>query len=54
LPANIVKDQFLVVNREFGYTKSYLKSIDLVLEYHRLATIVPKEILINILRELCR
>jgi putative sugar O-methyltransferase len=48
LPANIVKDQFLVVNREFGYTKSYLKSIDLVLEYHRLATIVPKEILINI------
>jgi len=44
----LVKDQFLVVNREFGYTKSYLKSIDLVLEYHRLATIVPKEILINI------
>jgi len=48
LPANLVRDQFLVVNREFGYFKSYLKAIDLVLEYHRLATIVPKEILINI------
>jgi len=48
LPANLVRDQFLVVNREFGYFKSYLKSIDLILEYHRLAKIVPKEILINI------
>jgi putative sugar O-methyltransferase len=48
LPANLVRDQFLIVNREFGYFKSYLKAIDLVLEYHRLAKIVPKEILINI------
>jgi len=48
LPANLVRDQFLVVNREFGYFKSYLKAIDLVLEYHRLARVVPKEILINI------
>ena len=48
LPANIVKDQFLVVNREFGYHLSYLKAIDLVLEYHRLGAIVPKEILFSI------
>jgi len=48
LPANLVKDQFLIVNRDFGYLKSYLKAIDLVLEYHRLAKIIPKEILINI------
>lgn len=48
LPANLVKDQFLVVNREFGYTVSYLKAIDLVLEYHRHAQIVRKEILFSL------
>jgi putative sugar O-methyltransferase len=48
LPANIVKDQFLVVNREFGYHISYLKAIDLVLEYHRLGAIVSKEILFSV------
>ncbi len=48
LPANIVKDQFLVVNKGFGYHLSYLKSIDLVLEYHRLGAIVPKEILLSL------
>ncbi|HHH51359.1 MAG TPA: putative sugar O-methyltransferase [Campylobacterales bacterium] len=48
LPANIVRDQFLVVNRDFGYYISYLKSIDLVLEYHRHAKIVQKEILLSL------
>ncbi len=48
LAANIVKDQFLVVNQEFGYYVSYLKAIDLVLEYHRHAQIVPKEILFSL------
>ncbi len=48
LPANIVKDQFLIVNRDFGYYISYLKAIDLVLEYHRHAKIVKKEILLNL------
>ncbi len=48
LPANIVKDQFLVVNRDFGYYISYLKAIDLVLEYHRHAKIVKKEILFSL------
>ncbi len=48
LPANIVKDQFLVVNRDFGYYISYLKAIDLVLEYHRYAKVVKKEILFSL------
>ncbi|NOZ91455.1 MAG: putative sugar O-methyltransferase [Epsilonproteobacteria bacterium] len=48
LPANLVKDQFLIVNREFGYYISYLKAIDLVLEYHRHAQIVKKEILFSL------
>jgi len=48
LPANIVKDQFLVVNRDFGYYISYLKAIDLVLEYHRHAKVVKKEILFSL------
>jgi putative sugar O-methyltransferase len=48
LPANLVKDQFLVVNRDFGYFLSYLKAIDLVLEYHRHAQIVRKEILCSL------
>ena len=48
LPANIVKDQFLVVNKEFGYYVSYLKAIDLVLEYHRHAKVVDKEILLSL------
>jgi putative sugar O-methyltransferase len=48
LPANIVKDQFLIVNRDFGYYISYLKAIDLILEYHRHAKIVRKEILFSL------
>jgi len=48
LPANIVRDQFLIVNRDFGYYISYLKAIDLVLEYHRHAKIVRKEILFSL------
>jgi putative sugar O-methyltransferase len=48
LPANLVKDQFLIVNRDFGYFVSYLKAIDLVLEYHRHAKVVKKEILFSL------
>ena len=48
LPANIVKDQFFVVNREFGYHISYLRAIDFVLEYHRHAQVVKKEILLSL------
>ncbi len=48
LPANIVKDQFQVVNQEFGYHISYLKAIDLVLEYHRHAKVVNKEVLLSL------
>jgi len=48
LPANLVRDQFLIVNREFGFVVSYLKSIDLVLEYHRHAKVVKKEILFSL------
>ncbi len=48
LPANLVKDQFYIVNREFGYHISYLKAIDFVLEYHRHAQVIKKEILISL------
>jgi len=48
MPTILVKSHFLVVNREYGYLKSYLKAIDLVLEYHRHAQIVKKEILFSI------
>jgi len=48
LPANIVKDQFFIVNREFGYHISYLKAIDFVLEYHRHAQVIKKEILLSL------
>jgi putative sugar O-methyltransferase len=48
MPTILVKSHFLVVNREYGYLKSYLKAIDLVLEYHRHAKIVKKEILLSI------
>jgi hypothetical protein len=37
MPTILVKSHFLVVNSEYGYMKSYLKAIDLVLEYHRYA-----------------
>jgi putative sugar O-methyltransferase len=48
IPTILVKSHFLVVNHEYGYTKSYLKAIDLVLEYHRHAKIVKKEILFSL------
>jgi len=43
--ANILIDHFEVLNEEFGYTKSYLKSIDLVLEYHRFSNFIDHSIL---------
>jgi len=48
LPANLVRDQFLIVNKEFGFINSYLRAIDLVLEYHRHAKVVKKEILFSL------
>jgi putative sugar O-methyltransferase len=48
MPTILVKSHFLVVNREYGYMKSYLKAIALVLEYHRHAKIVKKEILLSL------
>jgi len=43
--ANILTDHFEVLNQEFGYFKSYLKSIDLVMEYHRFSNFIDHNIL---------
>ncbi|MCH9813436.1 MAG: putative sugar O-methyltransferase [Epsilonproteobacteria bacterium] len=43
--ANILVDHFEVLNDEFGYFKSYLKSIDLVMEYHRFSNFIDHHIL---------
>ncbi len=43
--ANILIDHFEVLNDEFGYFKSYLKSIDLVMEYHRFSNFIDPNIL---------
>ena len=41
----LFNDQFTYIDNSDGYYKSYLKSIDLVLEYHRHARHIEKEIL---------
>jgi len=41
-------DQFYYVNQEVGYTKAYLKAIDLVLEYHRYSKVIKKELLASV------
>ncbi len=45
---DLFNDQFNYIDRHEGYTKSYLKSIDLILEYHRLSAKVNKTILASI------
>ncbi len=44
----LFNDQFTYIDNSDGYYKSYLKSIDLVLEYHRYAKKINKEILASI------
>ncbi len=44
----LFNDQFNYINQHESYTKSYLKSIDLILEYHRLSAKVDKTILASI------
>jgi len=51
--AHILTDHFNVINNEFGYFKSYLKSIELILEYHRLSNFVNHSILGSISESFC-
>ena len=44
----IFGDEFYYVDREEGYTKSYLKAIDLLLSYHRIAKVINKELLASV------
>jgi putative sugar O-methyltransferase len=41
-------DHFFYVDTTIGYTKSYLKAIDLVLDYHRFAKVINKELLASV------
>jgi putative sugar O-methyltransferase len=41
-------DHFFYVDKTIGYTKSYLKAIDLVLDYHRFAKVINKELLVSV------
>jgi len=41
-------DHFFYVDTSIGYTKSYLKAIDLVLDYHRFAKVINKELLASV------
>ncbi len=43
----IITDQFTYVDQKNSYFQEYLKAIDLILEYHRYANIIQKEILAN-------
>jgi putative sugar O-methyltransferase len=38
--AHILVDHFEVLNKKFGYFKSYLNSIDLILDYHRFSNFI--------------
>ena len=42
---HILTDHFKVLNKEFGYFKSYLKSLDLILDYHRFSNFIDPTIL---------
>jgi putative sugar O-methyltransferase len=44
----IFNNQYPYISKENGYTKSYLDAIDLVLEYHRFATKIDKEVLASV------
>ncbi len=41
-------DQFYYVDQDVGYTKAYLKAIDLILEYHRYSKVIKKELLSSV------
>ncbi len=41
-------DHFYYVDPEAGYTKAYLKAIDLVLDYHRYSKVINKELLASV------
>lgn len=51
--ANILTDHFNVINNEFGYFKSYLKSIELILEYHRFSNFIDNSMLGSISESFC-
>jgi len=44
----LFNDQFYYLNPSDTYTKSYLQSIDLILEYHRLASKIDKTLLASV------
>jgi len=44
----IFNNQYPYITKENGYKKSYLDAIDLVLEYHRFATKIEKEVLASV------
>ncbi len=46
--SKIFNNQYTYISKEDGYTKSYLDAIDLVLEYHRFATKIDKEVLASV------
>ncbi len=46
--ANILTDHFEVINPEYGYFKSYLKSLDLILDFHRFSNFIEPSILQSI------
>ncbi len=46
--ANILTDHFEVINPKFGYLKSYLKAIDLVMDFHRFSNFIDPAILQSI------
>jgi len=46
--SKIFNNQYTYISKEDGYTKNYLDAIDLVLEYHRFANKIDKEILASV------
>ena len=44
----IFNNQYPYIQQKDGYTKTYLNAIDLVLEYHRFATKIDKEVLASV------
>lgn len=46
--AKIFNNQYPYISQKNGYTKSYLDAIDLVLEYHRFAQKIDKEVLASV------
>jgi len=46
--SKIFNNQYPYISKENGYIQSYLDAIDLVLEYHRFATKIDKEVLASV------